>query len=63
MQELVTEKKVLEAELKLEKMSKNQELQKREKEITAEHKKELESVRKELEREKQTPPALQEVAS
>ena len=59
----MTEKKVLEAELKLEKMSKNQELQKREKETTAEHKKELESVRKELEREKQTPPALQEVAS
>ena len=53
--------KVLEAELKLEKMSKEQELQKREKEIT-EHKKELESVRKELEREKQRPPALQEVA-
>ena len=52
---------MLEAKLTLEKMSKEQELQKTEKEITAEHKKELESVRKELEREKQKPAALQEV--
>ena len=51
---------MLEAKLTLEKMSNEQKLQKREKEIT-EHKKELESVRKELEREKQKPPAMQEV--
>ena len=44
---------MLEAKLTLEKMSKEQELQKREKEITA--------VRKELEREKQKPPAMLEV--
>ena len=53
--------KVLEVELRLEKMSKKQELQEREKEIT-EQRKELESVRKELEREKQKPPVPQEVA-
>ena len=57
----MTEKKVLEAELKLEKMSNNQEMQKREKEVT-EYKRELELVKKELEMEKQKPPALQEVA-
>lgn len=58
----MTEKNVLEAELKLEKMLKKQELQKREKEMT-EHRKELESLRKELEREKGKPSALQEVYS
>jgi len=52
--------KVLEAEFRPKKMSKEHELQKREKEIT-ELKRELESMRKELEREKQKPPALQEV--
>ena len=57
----MTEKKVLEAELKLEKMSNNQEMQKREKEVT-EYKRELELVKKELETEKQKPPTLQEVA-
>lgn len=53
----LAEKKLLEAELKFERLSKKQELWKREKE----HKKELESVRKELEREKQKPAAAKEV--
>ena len=52
---------MLEAELRLEKLLKEEELQEREKEIT-EQRKELESVRKELEREKQKPPVSQEVA-
>ena len=52
---------MLEAELQLEKLYNEQELQKREKEIT-EHKKELESVRKELEIEKQKSPTLRQVA-
>ena len=50
----------MEAELRLEKMSKKQELQEREKEIT-EHKRELESVQTELLAEKQKMQSLQEV--
>ena len=54
------EKKVLEAKLRLEKMSKEQELQKKEEEIT-EQKRELELVRKDLETGKQKLPATPQV--
>lgn len=53
----LAEKKVLEAELEFERLSKKQEVWKREKEIT-EHKRELESVKQELE---QNLPAMQKV--
>ena len=58
--QLTTEKKVLEKELEFERVLKEQELRKREKEIV-EHKKQLESVRKQLETEMQKPSAIQEV--
>lgn len=59
-QELIAEKKVLEEELKLEKLTKDQELQKKEREI-AEHNKQLVTMRKKLKLEKQNSPVWPEV--